>query len=48
MCSRQKYRLYLRRLGGVSERDRVDADTLQRLHEVRQCCLAEWRLALLP
>ncbi len=33
--SRQKYRLYLRRLGGLSDRDRVDADALQRLHEVR-------------
>ncbi|KAI7842370.1 hypothetical protein COHA_004009 [Chlorella ohadii] len=29
----QKYRLYLRRLGGLSDRDRVDADALQRLHE---------------
>ena len=30
----QKYRLYLRRLGGLSDKDRADADALQRLHEV--------------
>ncbi|PSC71942.1 g2-like myb-family transcription factor [Micractinium conductrix] len=29
----QKYRLHLRRLGGFTEKDRVDVDALQRLHE---------------
>lgn len=29
----QKYRLYLRRLGGLTDRDRADADALQCLHE---------------
>lgn len=29
----QKYRLHLRKLGGHADRERVDADTLQRLHE---------------
>lgn len=29
----QKYRLYLKKIGGHSEKDRVDADALQALHE---------------
>jgi SHAQKYF class myb-like DNA-binding protein len=29
----QKYRLYLKKIGGHSEKDRVDADVLQALHE---------------
>lgn len=29
----QKYRLYLKKIGGYAERDRVDPDLLQRLHE---------------
>lgn len=29
----QKYRLHLRRLGGFSEKDRVEGEALQRLHE---------------
>lgn len=29
----QKYRLYLKKIGGHSEKDRIDADVLQSLHE---------------
>ena len=36
----QKYRLHLRRLGGLSDKDRADVDLLQHLHEVRYCAAA--------
>lgn len=37
----QKYRLYLRRLGGLTDKDRADADALQRLHAVSQALVQE-------
>ena len=36
----QKYRLHLRRLGGLSDKDRADVDQQQHLHEVRGCAAA--------
>ena len=30
----QKYRLYLKKIGGYTEKDKVDHDELQKLHEV--------------
>lgn len=31
----QKYRMYLKKIGGYSDRDKVDPDALQAIHEVR-------------
>ena len=35
----QKYRMYLKKIGGYSDKDKVDPDALQAIHEV---CWARW------
>ena len=40
----QKYRLYLKRLGGFNEKDKVEPEALQAIHEVKvneQACQHE-------